>query len=393
MDTTHSKNKTIGLFNDSFPPIIDGVALAVQNCAHWMKLKGEDVRVFTLKAPNSNDDELSFPVYRYTSIPIIGRKPYRLGLPKIDMSFRNEMDQISFKLVHAHSPFSAGNIALNIAKKEKIPFVASFHSKYQDDFERAVYNKQVAKLMVIDVIKFFEMADEVWIPQPAVEETIRKYGYKGKLIVVDNGNDFATNLPIKPIKEAARKKLHINGEETVLLFVGQHIWEKNTRMIIESLALLDDLAFKMYFIGVGYAEDEMRQLVDQLGLSSKVEFLGMITDRDVLKRYYAAADLFLFPSIYDNAPLVVREAAAMHTPSILVKDSTSAEIITDNKNGFLIENKAEALANKIKELIGNKQQIITVGLNASKTIARSWESVTEEVLDRYNHLIKHKWRQ
>jgi glycosyltransferase involved in cell wall biosynthesis len=226
-----------------------------------------------------------------------------------------------------------------------------------------------------------------------VEETIRKYGYKGKLIVVDNGNDFATNLPIKPIKEAARKKLHINGEETVLLFVGQHIWEKNTRMIIESLALLDDLAFKMYFIGVGYAEDEMRQLVDQLGLSSKVEFLGMITDRDVLKRYYAAADLFLFPSIYDNAPLVVREAAAMHTPSILVKDSTSAEIITDNKNGFLIENKAEALANKIKELIGNKQQIITVGLNASKTIARSWESVTEEVLDRYNHLIKHKWRQ
>jgi glycosyltransferase involved in cell wall biosynthesis len=393
MDTTHSKNKTIGLFNDSFPPIIDGVALAVQNCAHWMKLKGEDVRVFTLKAPNSNDDELSFPVYRYTSIPIIGRKPYRLGLPKIDMSFRNEMDQISFKLVHAHSPFSAGNIALNIAKKEKIPFVASFHSKYQDDFERAVYNKQVAKLMVKDVIKFYEMADEVWIPQPAVEETIRKYGYKGKLIVVDNGNDFATNLPIKPIKEAARKKLHINGEETVLLFVGQHIWEKNTRMIIESLALLDDLAFKMYFIGVGYAEDEMRQLVDQLGLSSKVEFLGMITDRDVLKRYYAAADLFLFPSIYDNAPLVVREAAAMHTPSILVKDSTSAEIITDNKNGFLIENKAEALANKIKELIGNKQQIITVGLNASKTIARSWESVTEEVLERYNHLIKHKWRQ
>ena len=90
---------------------------------------------------------------------------------------------------------------------------------------------------------------------------------------------------------------------------------------------------------------------------------------------------------------MVREAAAMHTPSILVKDSTSAEIITDNKNGFLIENKAEALANKIKELIGNKQQIITVGLNASKTIARSWESVTEEVLDRYNHLIKHKWRQ
>ena len=164
-------------------------------------------------------------------------------------------------------------------------------------------------------------------------------------------------------------------------------------MIIESLALLDDLPFRMYFIGVGYAEDDMKLLVEQLGLTSKVEFLGMVTDREILKRDYAASDLFLFPSIYDNAPLVVREAAAMHTPSILVKHSTSSEIITDNSNGFLIENTADALAFKIKELVSDKQHIKSVGLTASKTIARSWESVTEEVLDRYNHLIKHKWRQ
>jgi 1,2-diacylglycerol 3-alpha-glucosyltransferase len=368
------------------------VALAVENCAHWMKQKGEDVCVVTLKAPNSNDEHLNFPVYRYRSIPIIGRKPYRFGLPKLDLSFRNELDHISFKLVHAHSPFSAGNIALNIAKKNNIPFVASFHSKYQDDFERAVHNKQVAKLMVKDVIKFYEMADEVWIPQPAVEETIRKYGYKGKLVVVDNGNDFATSQPVQPIKDSARKRLHIKEDETVLLFVGQHIWEKNTRMIIESLALLGDLPFKMYFIGVGYAEDDMKQLAYQLGLGSKIEFLGMITDREILKRYYAASDLFLFPSIYDNAPLVVREAAALHTPSILVKDSTASEIITDNYNGFLIDNSAYGLSNKILKLIENKELIKSVGNTASKTIARSWESVTEEVLDRYNHLIKHKWR-
>ena len=388
--STNSDTRTIGLFNDSFPPIIDGVALAVENCAHWIKQKGHDVCVVTLKAPNSNDEKLNFPVYRYTSIPIIGRKPYRFGLPKLDLQFRSELDKLSFKLVHAHSPFTAGNIALKIAKKNKIPFVASFHSKYQDDFERAVINKQLAKLMVKDVIKFYEMADEVWIPQASVEETIRKYGYKGKLEVVDNGNDFVSNKPVLPLKETSKKKLHIKDNHLVLLFVGQHIWEKNTKMIIEALGMLYDLPFQCFFIGVGYAEADLKQMAIDNGLESKIEFLGMITERDTLKKYYAASDLLLFPSIYDNAPLVVREAAALHTPSILVRNSTASEIITDNSNGFLIENNAQDLAIKIKELSFDINRIQSVGLNASKTIARSWESVTDEILDRYNHLIYQK---
>lgn len=42
-------------------------------------------------------------------------------------------------------------------------------------------------------------------------------------------------------------------------------------------------------------------------------------EREILKRYYVAADLFLFPSLYDNAPLVIREAAALGTPSVLIR--------------------------------------------------------------------------
>jgi len=106
----------------------------------------------------------------------------------------------------------------------------------------------------------------------------------------------------------------------------------------------------MYFIGTGYAFDDMKQMVIDHGLDDKTEFKGLILERELIKKYYAAADLFLFPSIYDNAPLVVREAGALQTPSVLVKGSTASEIITDNLNGFLIENSAESLANKIREL-------------------------------------------
>src|ERR1035437_405065 len=137
----------------------------------------------------------------------------------------------------------------------------------------------------------------------------------------------------------------------VFLFVGQHIWEKNTRLIVESLAQIKDLHFKMFFIGIGYAASDLKQLVEELGLNDKVKFVGMITDRDKLKEYYAAADLFLFPSIYDNAPLVIREAGAMHTPSILVEGSSSAENVIDNFNGFLVKNSIESFVEKLRELM------------------------------------------
>ena len=391
-DTFGDKLKTIGIFNDSFPPIMDGVSLAAKNYAYWLHQKNQPVCVITPKSPNYSDKE-SYPIYRYTSIPIIGRKPYRIGLPDIDFQFKTELEQISFGLVHAHCPFSSGRLALSIAKKQKIPFVATFHSKYRDDFEHSVHNKYIAKQMTNEIIKFFEKADEVWIPQASVEETIREYGFKGKVEIVDNGNDFATNNPIEPIKKAARANLNIHETEMVFLFVGQHIWEKNTRLIIETLAQIKDLPFKMFFIGIGYAASDLKQLTEELGLSNKVEFVGMITDRDKLKQYYAAADLFLFPSIYDNAPLVIREAGAMHTPSVLVKGASSAENIKDNFNGFLIDNSIESFASKLRELLNSPEKIRLVGLNASQSIARSWESIIEEVLDRYKNLMLRKWRK
>ncbi len=384
--------KTIGIFNDSFPPIMDGVSLTAQNYADWLYQKKQPVCVITPKSPNYSDNE-PYPIYRYTSVPIIGRKPYRIGLPDIDFSFKTEIENISFGLVHAHCPFSSGKLALSIAKKQKIPFVATFHSKYRDDFEHSVFNKYIARQMTKEVIRFFEKADEVWIPQASVEETIREYGFKGKVEIVDNGNDFATNKPIEPIKKAARKDLNISETEMVFLFVGQHIWEKNTRLIVESLAQIKELPFKMFFIGVGYAASDLKQLVEDLGLSDKVEFVGMITDREKLKEYYAAADLFLFPSIYDNAPLVIREAGAMHTPSILVEGSSSAENIIDNFNGFLIKNSIESFVAKLRELMVSPERIHKAGLNASQSIARSWESVVEEVLDRYKKLMLRKWRK
>jgi glycosyltransferase involved in cell wall biosynthesis len=79
----------------------------------------------------------------------------------------------------------------------------------------------------------------------------------------------------------------------------------------------------------------------------------------------------------------------LHTPSVLLKGSTAAEIIIDNYNGFLSARSSEAFAERIRGLIKSPEKIRQAGLRASESIARSWESVVaEEVRERYAHIIR-----
>lgn len=379
----------IGLFNDCFPPIMDGVSLTTQNYAYWLNKKAGNVCVVTPSSPDANDDG-TYPVYRYSSIPIPMRKPYRLGFPRIDWPFHSRIQKLSFDLVHAHCPFSSGALAMRIAKAQHIPVVATFHSKYRADFERSIPCKGVVDYLIRNIVRFYEAADEVWIPQAAVEQTLREYGYKGRVEVVDNGNDFADGCPVDALKQSAREKLGIRSGEFMFLFVGQHIWEKNLGFLLDALAAVRELPFRMFFVGTGYAATELRRKAENLSLADKVTFAGNISERERLKRYYVAADLFLFPSLYDNAPLVVREAAALHTPSVLIENSTSAEIVLDSVNGFLSGNSVDAYSSRLRDLVLTPELLVRVGDEASLTIARSWEDVVEEVYDRYVNLMSRK---
>jgi len=236
------------------------------------------------------------------------------------------------------------------------------------------------------IVSFYERADEVWVPQASVKDVIKDYGFKGNVEVVPNGSDLVADYPDAYFAEA-RKQLGIAPEDFVCLFVGQHVWQKNVRLTIEALEKVKDTPFKMFFVGNGYAAEEMKEMVREKGLDRQVTFVGTVTDREIIKQYYAAADLFLFPSLYDTDGLVVKEAAALRTPSVMVDTATAASVIVDNENGFLISNDVEVYANRLRELIHDPERVHRVGLQASRSLVRSWEDVAGEALERYNRLI------
>ena len=379
----------VGLFNESFPPVMDGVAVCVQNYAYWIQQKVGGVSVITPNKLGANYGQYPYEVLDYLSVPVPFRHPYVTGIAQIDPLLRAKLARRKFKIVHAHSPFSSGLMAAQVAKSQNIPLVATFHSKFKDDFKKVVPSDMLVDQAIKIVMEFFDRADEVWVPQASVEEVIREYGYKGHVEVVDNGSDLVADYP-ESYFEDSRRVLGIAPDEFVFLFVGQHIWQKNTRFIIEGLERIKDLPFRMFFVGTGYAADEMKQLVHDKGLDSKVTFTGMLTERDQITRYYAAADLFLFPSLYDNAPLVVREAAALHTPAVMIEGSTAATILKDGENGFLVKDSLDDFEQRLRALYADRPQVRRVGAAASRSIVRSWEDVVDEVLDRYNHIIARK---
>lgn len=381
-----SRPANVGLFCDCFPPVMDGVSVCMQNYAYWMQKKVGGTFVVTPNVPGADYASLPYKVLDYFSVPVPFRHPYVTGIAEIDPSFLARVSKIEFKIVHAHCPFTSGLAAMRIARNRRIPLVATFHSKYRDDFAR-VLPEAAVKAVVKLIVEFYERADLVWVPQESVIDVIREYGYKGEVEVMDNGSDLVADYPEKFFVDA-RNRLGIAPGEFVLLFVGQHIWEKNPRLIIEALAKIPDVQFRMFFAGNGYAASAMKELVSERGLDSKVTFLGTITDRARLTDYYAASDLFLFPSLYDNAPLVVREAAALHSPSVMARGATASTIIDDGRNGFLVDNDPDCLARLLRELIADPDRVRRVGLQASKTLVRSWEDCVGEVLDRYNVLLK-----
>jgi len=377
---------------DSFTPIMDGVTVAVRNCAYWLNLTFRPTCVVTPRIPAYTDSE-PFEVIRFLSIPTVIRQPYRIGLPQLDFAFRRNVVRRGFCLLHAHSPFAAGQAALKIARATGIPIVATFHSKFRENLCRVLPAKRMVEHQIRHIVNFFQSVDRVWIPQESVAETLREYGYKGPYEIVENGTDILPPPLIAPYRERGGSYLGLSDDVHVGLYVGQLVFEKNLVFLVRSVREVADRIgnFRLVLVGRGYAKHRLRQLVKQLRLRDHVIFHDVVYDRELLMSLYARADLFLFPSFYDNAPLVIRESAAFETPSLMIHGSTAASVIRDRENGFLTSNDPKAFAGRTVALLKNPTLIERAGLGARRTLCRSWKNVAEEIQVRYLDILS-KWQ-
>lgn len=198
----------------------------------------------------------------------------------------------------------------------------------------------------------------------------------------------------KAVRESVNKEFGINKDEFVMLYVGQLVWHKNLRFISEGLANVKKAGkhFKMIFVGEGAAKDELMTLITELGLEGQTIFTGKISDRTRITSIYTRGDLFLFPSIYDTFGIVVREAAALQCPCLMIEGTNAAQDIFDMENRFLCSNDIKSFASVIIKVMDNPDLLEKVRCEAAKTLPKRWESVVDRAYLKYQDVIRNYTR-
>jgi glycosyltransferase involved in cell wall biosynthesis len=381
------------LLNDSFPPIIDGVANTVYNYASVIERLYGGVIVSTPKTPGVADD-YPFPVVRYPSVNIKKIAHCRTGVP-FGVAAAREITAYAPDIIHTHCPFASGVFARVLRRLTGAPVVMTYHTKFDIDIAN-VFGSPLARAAAVKLItENAESCDEVWAVSRGAGENLKSLGYKGSWRVMENGTDFPLGrAPERDIAEVGAER-GLSPDTPVFLFVGRMMWYKGIRIILDGLnkAKSRGTRFRMIFIGGGTELDEIKSYAEELSLGGECVFTGPVHDREKLRAYFSRADMFLFPSSYDTNGIVVREAAACYLASVLIRGSCAAEDVEDGVNGVLIDENADALADAVVALAQNPGRAKSIGERAADTIYISWEDAVKNAYARYGEILSASGRR
>ncbi len=382
----------IGLFNDSFPPTIDGVANAVKNYAEIITEKYGKAVVVTPKYPNVTDD-YPFEVKRYLSAKVSSKMPYRVGNPFSPIMVR-KLRQEKFDLLHVHCPFCSALLAheITLLDKHRPPTVFTYHTKFDIDIDNFVHNRPINYIGKKLVLKGINYADEVWCVSKGSVESLRTIGYQGDVTIMPNGTDFQKGLSDPKMLYEIDRMYLIEPDIPILLFCGRMMWYKNIKIILDALKKVSKagIKFKAFFVGDGPDRPAIEQYAKNNGIYDLTIFTGAIYDREKVKAFFSRADLFMFPSTYDTSGLVVKEAASCYCPTILTKGSCAAEDVTDMQSGILCDETAEDFAKKLAIVLKDKELLKKLGRGAADEVYLSWEDSVGRAYKRYEYLIENK---
>lgn len=390
MDTlkdTQVKKLTVGMFNDSFPPTIDGVANVTVNYA---KILNRDYGRAVVATPAYPDveDHYDFDVIRYPSVYIGDNVGYRAGYP-FDPAVLRDLEHEKIDIIHAHAPFVSTVLARVLRSITGAPIIFTYHTKFDIDIEKITASDMLRQASIKFILSNINACDEVWVVSEGAGENLRSLGYTGDYVVMENGTDFDKRRALPKRVKKLRRQHRIAEETPVFLYVGRMMWYKGIRISLDGLKAAKErgAAFKYILVGDGADIEEIKDYARELGLQEDCIFTGAIRDREVLRDYFTLADLFLFPSSFDTNGIVVREAAACSCPSVVLRGSAAAEGIDDRETGLMIEEDAADMAQAILYACGHRDALRGIGRNAADRIHVSWEEAVSKAYARYEQVL------
>jgi glycosyltransferase involved in cell wall biosynthesis len=187
-------------------------------------------------------------------------------------------------------------------------------------------------------------------------------------------------------KKKVRKKLSLDEDKKIILHVGTDVPRKNIKTILEAVNILKG-KIDFQFVRIGGPLYTSRDLLHRLNLESYVHEIGPVEGK-LVSLYYNAADVFVFPSIYEGFGLPLVEAMASGTPVIASNINCIPEITGGNailSHPFDVK----SLSKNILEVLSNEslaKEMKRRGIKRSKEF--TWKKTAKETLRIYEQVLR-----
>jgi glycosyltransferase involved in cell wall biosynthesis len=393
---------------------IGGMQRATSDLVLGLTSAGHEVEVITARHPEGLHETthdgalwhfLDVPT-RFTRIPTQHPAWHRSSYAKFVELHRAR----PFDVVHSESVGALGLLQRGVNRRV-LPVVVKFHGNYlgllKASLRRARAARQIGPAVAETKHAVWLTGDwllsrgepyrlracEAMVPsQQQLDDTVRSHFLRRSHVhVVPNGVDATRFAPGS--KPELRSSLGLPAGP-LLVGVGRLNREKGFGRAIELLARIPDASLAI--VGAGEHGDDLRREAERLGVGARVLFAGSHPP-DVVARYLAAGDVFLFPTERDEAaPVVLIEAMASATPVVASRLGGIPEVIGDSgEAGILVEpGDVEGLARATAGLLADETERERMGRAGRARVLAEYtvERMVERTVDVYRIAVE-QWRR
>lgn len=275
----------------------------------------------------------------------------------------------NYDLIHAWFGIPCGFIALLLKKPYIVALRGSDVPFYNPRFKilDKLFFKQLSKIV-------WKNAKKVITNSEGLKELALKTSPHQKIEIIYNGVDITEFKPLPKRKTTEALKI---------LCVARLIRRKGIHYLIKALGKLKKYNFILNIIGEGNEKENLKKLANNLGISKKVNFLGLIPHNQIVK-YYQQSDVFVLPSLNEGMSNTILEAMSCGLPIITTEVGGAKELVTEN-NGFIIKPKSIfQLKKMILKYLKNPKLIKIHGQNSRKIAKKmSWKKVAKKYYQAY----------
>lgn len=234
----------------------------------------------------------------------------------------------------------------------------------------------------------------IFISGPLIDWALReKITFAGNFVKIYSGIDPDLFQPVSnEEKKQARIQWGIDPDDPVAGIVSK-LWDgKGHKVLLEAFKeLLKDLGrAKLFIVGEGYLENELRSCAEELGISSSVVFTGFESN---VSKIMACFDISVLPSFFEGMGRVLLEAMAMKIPVVASNVGGIPDLVKSNRNGILVPpGNVSELAGAMKKLLTNSELLISMGEYGYKRVTETFsaESMSEKILNVYRDCLEEK---